>query len=77
VAARQNSTTSSVNQNVIPKSFGVTAGQGKDQVQAGTCTGANSKPIPCYCPPAPTDPDFLGKLTQALPKGLHLIRHFQ
>jgi hypothetical protein len=69
VAPRQNSSSSSVNQNVIPKSFGITAGQGKDEVQPGACTGANKKPIPCYCPPAPTDPDFLSKLTQALTKG--------
>ncbi|KAL2131077.1 hypothetical protein VTI74DRAFT_5573 [Chaetomium olivicolor] len=60
---------SSVNQNVIPKSFGVTAGQGRDQVQKGACTGANNKPIPCYCPPAPDSPEFLAKLTKALTDG--------
>ena len=60
---------SAVNQAVIPKSFGVTAGQGRDQVQVGSCTGANNKLIPCYCPPAPNSPDFLGKLSKALTAG--------
>jgi hypothetical protein len=54
---------------VIPTSFGVTAGAGKDKIQAGACTGANDKPIPCYCPPAPNSPDFLQKLTKALSDG--------
>ncbi|KAH6623475.1 hypothetical protein F5144DRAFT_496386 [Chaetomium tenue] len=60
---------SAVNQNVIPKSFGVTAGQGKDQVQVGSCSGANNKLIPCYCPPAPDSPEFLSKLAKALTDG--------
>ncbi|EAQ83350.1 predicted protein [Chaetomium globosum CBS 148.51] len=60
---------SAVNQNVIPKSFGVTAGQGKDQVQVGSCSGANNKLIPCYCPPAPDSPEFLSKLAKALADG--------
>lgn len=65
VAPRQ----ASVNQAVIPPSFGVTAGQGKNQVQPGSCTGANNKPIPCFCPPAPNSPEFLSKLTKALTNG--------
>ncbi|KAK3290776.1 uncharacterized protein B0H64DRAFT_378557 [Chaetomium fimeti] len=60
---------SAVNQNVIPKSFGVTAGEGKDQVQVGSCTGANNKLIPCFCPPAPDSPEFLSKLSKALTDG--------
>lgn len=58
-----------INQNLIPPDFGVTAGQGKDQIQPGSCVGANNQPIPCSCPPAPNDPDFLAKLTQALTQG--------
>jgi hypothetical protein len=58
-----------VNRDVIPKSFGVTAGQGRDKVQVGSCTGANDKPIPCYCPPAPDSPEFLSKLAKALTDG--------
>ncbi|KAH6847412.1 hypothetical protein B0I37DRAFT_144555 [Chaetomium sp. MPI-CAGE-AT-0009] len=60
---------SAVNQNVIPKSFGVTAGVGKDQVQVGSCTGANNALIPCFCPPAPDSPEFLSKLSKALADG--------
>ncbi|GAB1317644.1 hypothetical protein MFIFM68171_07854 [Madurella fahalii] len=58
-----------INQNLIPPNFGVTAGQGKDQIQPGSCVGANNQPIPCSCPPAPNDADFLAKLTQALTQG--------
>lgn len=58
-----------VNQNVIPKSFGVKAGEGKDKIQPGSCVGAKDKPIPCYCPPAPDSPEFLQKLTKALTDG--------
>jgi len=65
---------STVNQAVIPKSFGVTAGQGRDAIQVGSCTGANNKPIPCFCPPAPNSPDFLGKLTKALTDGFIFSR---
>ncbi|KAH6615729.1 hypothetical protein B0J18DRAFT_353872, partial [Chaetomium sp. MPI-SDFR-AT-0129] len=60
---------SSVNTEVIPKSFGVTAGQGKDTVQVGSCIGAKNALIPCYCPPAPNSPEFLNKLTTALTNG--------
>lgn len=60
---------SGVNTDVIPKSFGVTAGQGKDTVQVGSCIGAKNALIPCYCPPEPNSPDFLGKLTTALTNG--------
>ncbi|KXX82386.1 hypothetical protein MMYC01_201354 [Madurella mycetomatis] len=58
-----------INQNLIPPDFGITAGQGKDQIQPGSCVGANNQPIPCSCPPAPNDSDFLAKLTQALTQG--------
>jgi hypothetical protein len=71
VTPRQGST---INQNVIPKSFGVTAGQGRDKVQVGSCTGANDKPIPCYCPPAPDSPEFLSKLAKALTDGFIFSR---
>ncbi|KAL2257103.1 hypothetical protein VTK26DRAFT_649 [Humicola hyalothermophila] len=60
---------STVNQNVIPKTFGITAGEGRDEIQPGSCRGANDKPIPCYCPPAPDSPEFLEKLTKALTDG--------
>ncbi|SPQ24646.1 514a2993-00e6-4c60-8a52-ab32ff899192 [Thermothielavioides terrestris] len=65
VAPRQ----SAVNPAVVPQSFGVTAGQGRDKVQVGSCTGANNKPIPCFCPPAPHSPEFLSKLSKALRDG--------
>ncbi|KAK3897687.1 hypothetical protein C8A05DRAFT_38742 [Staphylotrichum tortipilum] len=65
---------STVNQAVIPKSFGVTAGAGRDTIQVGSCVGANNKPIPCFCPPAPNSPDFLGKLTKALTDGFIFSR---
>ncbi|KAK3346661.1 hypothetical protein B0T25DRAFT_521030 [Lasiosphaeria hispida] len=58
-----------INTAVIPASFGVSAGAGRDRVQAGSCTGANNAPIPCDCPPAPTDPAFLASLAQALRQG--------
>jgi hypothetical protein len=54
-----------VNQNVIPKTFGVTAREGKDKIQVGSCLGANNALIPCYCPPAPDSPEFLTKLAKA------------
>lgn len=66
-AARQQA--SAVNPAVIPKTFGVTAGLGRDKVQRGSCTGANNKPIPCFCPPAPDSPEFLSKLGKALADG--------
>jgi hypothetical protein len=52
----------------------VTAGQGRDKVQVGSCTGANDKPIPCYCPPAPDSPEFLSKLAKALTDGFIFSR---
>ncbi|KAK4131021.1 hypothetical protein BT67DRAFT_445014 [Trichocladium antarcticum] len=56
-----------VNQAVIPASFGVTAG---DKIPGQeNCRGANDKPIPCHCPPAPDSPDFLQKLAKALADG--------
>ncbi|KAK5662650.1 hypothetical protein OQA88_8566 [Cercophora sp. LCS_1] len=58
-----------VNTAVIPNDFGIVAGSGRDQVQAGACTGANNAPIPCSCPPAPNDPQFLNSLSQALSQG--------
>ena len=58
-----------VNLAVIPTDFGITAGQGRDSVQAGSCAGANNAPIPCDCPPAPNDERFLGALAQALGQG--------
>lgn len=58
-----------VNTAVIPNDFGIVAGSGRDQVQAGACTGANNAPIPCDCPPAPNDPQFLNSLSQALSQG--------
>ncbi|KAK0721339.1 hypothetical protein B0T21DRAFT_386236 [Apiosordaria backusii] len=58
-----------VNPAVIPQDFGVKAGDGRDTIQVGSCAGANQKPIPCDCPPAPNDPDFLGKLSQGLSQG--------
>jgi hypothetical protein len=63
-----------VNPNVIPKSFGITAGEGRDKIQVGSCTGANNKPIPCFCPPAPNSPEFLRKLTKALTDGFIFSR---
>ncbi|KAK4231832.1 hypothetical protein QBC38DRAFT_353691 [Podospora fimiseda] len=57
-----------VNPAVIPQDFGVQAGV-RSTVQPGDCVGANDKLIPCDCPPAPNDPDFLGKLTQGLSQG--------
>ncbi|KAK4192145.1 hypothetical protein QBC35DRAFT_447465 [Podospora australis] len=59
----------SVNSAVIPQDFGITAGNGKDTIQVGSCVGANQKLIPCDCPPAPNDPNFLGKLSQGLSQG--------
>ena len=70
VAPRQGT----VNQAVIPKSFGITAGQGRDTVQIGSCIGANNKLIPCFCPPAPNSPEFLSKLTRALTDGFIFSR---
>ncbi|KAK0725282.1 hypothetical protein B0H67DRAFT_450405, partial [Lasiosphaeris hirsuta] len=58
-----------INTAVIPASFGVQAGDGRDRVQAGSCTGVNDAPIPCACPPAPTDPVFLASLARALRQG--------
>lgn len=63
-----------VNLNVIPKTFGVTAGEGRDRIQIGSCVGANDTPIPCHCPPAPDSPEFLGKLTKALTDGFIFSR---
>lgn len=53
---------SQINSAVIPASFGITAG-------ANGCTGANNAPIPCDCPPAPSDPRFLGGLASLLTRG--------
>lgn len=53
---------SQVNSAVIPASFGITAG-------ANGCTGVNNAPIPCNCPPAPNDPQFLGGLASLLTQG--------
>lgn len=57
-----------VNPAVIPQDFGIKAGV-PSTVQPGDCVGANDKLIPCNCPPAPNDPDFLGKLSQGLSQG--------
>lgn len=72
VAPRQGGGT--VNQSVIPKDFGVKAGDGKDKVQVGSCSTPANKLIPCYCPPAPDSPEFLQKLTKALSDGFILSK---
>ncbi|KAK3347286.1 hypothetical protein B0T25DRAFT_554091 [Lasiosphaeria hispida] len=49
-----------INTAVIPDDFGI---------QAGSGVGANGTPIPRECPPAPSDPAFLGGLSQLLTNG--------
>ncbi|KAK0708689.1 hypothetical protein B0H67DRAFT_590935 [Lasiosphaeris hirsuta] len=49
-----------INTAVIPDDFGI---------QTGSGVGTNGTPIPADCPPAPTDPKFLGGLSQLLTDG--------
>ncbi|KAK3934308.1 hypothetical protein QBC46DRAFT_83320 [Diplogelasinospora grovesii] len=58
-----------VDTSLIPTDFGFKAGDGKDKVQVGSCTGAANKPIPCDCPPAPDNATFIGDLSTALNQG--------